>query len=153
MTLAVLGAYRKGNPYHEAVRAAAGPEVRFLGAIYDQAVVQSLRAQSAVYVHGHQVGGTNPSLVEALGAGNAVLAHDNRFNRWVAADAARYFQGADAFGSALDSLMGDDAALAGLRVAAIRRHAEAFTWPVVLSAYEALLAEWLPSRRASALGR
>jgi hypothetical protein len=32
--------------------------------------------------YGHQVGGTNPSLVEALGAGNAVLAHGNPFNRW-----------------------------------------------------------------------
>ena len=50
-----------------------------------------LRLHSIAYVHGHQVGGTNPSLVEALGAGNAVIAHDNRFNRWVAAAAARYF--------------------------------------------------------------
>lgn len=36
------------------------------------------------YVHGHREGGTNPSVVEAMGAGNAVIAHWNRFNMWVA---------------------------------------------------------------------
>ena len=39
----------------------------------------------------------NPSLVEALGAGTAVIAHDKRFNRWVAGDGAVYFSGADGF--------------------------------------------------------
>ncbi len=43
------------------------------------------------YLHGHTVGGTNPSLVEAMAAGNAVIAHDNVYNRWVAGDAALYF--------------------------------------------------------------
>jgi glycosyltransferase involved in cell wall biosynthesis len=147
LVLAVLGAYREGNPYHAAVQAAASSEVHFLGAIYDQAAVQSLRAHSAIYVHGHQVGGTNPSLVEALGAGNAVIAHDNRFNRWVAGDAARYFRGADGFAAGLEALLGNGAALSALRAAAVQRHAQAFTWPTVLSAYEDLLIQWLPNRR------
>jgi glycosyltransferase involved in cell wall biosynthesis len=146
LVLAVLGAYREGHPYHAAVRAAAGSEVRFLGAIYDQAAVQSLRAHSAIYVHGHQVGGTNPSLVEALGAGNAVIAHDNRFNRWVAAEAAQYFRGAEEFAARLEALLGNPAALGSLRLAAVQRHAQAFTWPTVLSAYEELLTQWLPDR-------
>ena len=46
--------------------------------------MQALRFHSLGYVHGHTVGGTNPSLVEALGAGNPVIAHDNPYNRWVA---------------------------------------------------------------------
>jgi hypothetical protein len=54
-------------------------------------VVQALRFHARFYVHGHQVGGTNPSLVESLGTGNAVLAHDNAYNRWVAGDAGVYF--------------------------------------------------------------
>jgi glycosyltransferase involved in cell wall biosynthesis len=142
--LAVLGAYREDHPYHRAVRAAASDEVRFLGAIYDKAVVQALRAHSLAYVHGHQVGGTNPSLVEALGAGNAVMAHGNRFNRWVAGDAARYFVGADAFAAALDALLAQPAALQTHRVAALARFESAFTWPAVLQAYETLLTQWLP---------
>ena len=63
----------------------------FTGAIYDKSIVQALRFHSAAYIHGHQVGGTNPSLVEALGAGNAIIAHDNRFNRWVAGEVAFIF--------------------------------------------------------------
>ena len=67
MPLVVLGNYQDNNAYHRAVKAAASAEVRFVGAIYDKTVVQALRFHSAAYVHGHQVGGTNPSLVEALG--------------------------------------------------------------------------------------
>ena len=146
-TLAVLGAYSESNPYHRAVRAAAkdaSDEVRFLGAIYDKPVLHALRAHCSAYVHGHRVGGTNPSLVEALGAGNPVLAHDNRFNRWVAGDAARYFDGADACAAALDALLADEPGLQALRVAAKRRFEQAFTWPLILQQYETLLEGWLP---------
>jgi glycosyltransferase involved in cell wall biosynthesis len=142
--LAVLGAYRDDQPYHRAVRAAAGAEVRFLGAIYDKPVIQALRAHSLAYVHGHRVGGTNPSLVEALGAGNAVIAHDNRFNRWVAADAAHYFADVDAAAAVFDGLLRAPTQLQTLRHAAVRRHREAFTWQAVLEDYERLLLGWQP---------
>jgi glycosyltransferase involved in cell wall biosynthesis len=137
--LVVLGAYDEGTPYHRAVRAAAGPEVRFLGAIYDKPVVQALRQHSLAYVHGHQVGGTNPSLVEALGAGNAVIAHDNRFNRWVAAEGGCYFASVDALADLFTTLLADEAALQRLRDGARRRFEAEFTWPAVLETYERLL--------------
>lgn len=142
--LAVLGHYRDDHAYHRAVRAAAGPEVRFLGAIYEPAVVQALRVHGRLYVHGHRVGGTNPSLVEALGAGNAVVAHDNAFNRWVAGDAARYFRDADEAARCFDALLGDGALLQALQARARERHAAAFTWPAVLAAYETMLLRWQP---------
>jgi len=145
LTLAVLGHYRDDHPYHRAVRAAAGAEVRFLGAIYDPAALQVLRAHSRAYVHGHQVGGTNPSLVEALGAGNAVIAHDNRFNRWVAGDSAHYFSDREGAQTLFDTLLSDDSALRSMRDAARRRHSEAFTWPAVLGAYETLLTDQVPA--------
>ena len=146
-TLAVLGAYSESNPYHCTVRAAASEEVRFLGAIYDKPLLQALRVHCSAYVHGHRVGGTNPSLVEALGAGNAVLAHDNRFNRWVAGDAARYFDGVDSCAAALDLLLMDEPALQALRAAARQGFEQAFTWPMILQQYETLLAAWLPRSR------
>ncbi len=136
--LVVLGDYRPGQRYHDAVRAAAGPDVRFVGAIYDEAVVQALRHHARLYVHGHTVGGTNPSLVEALGARSPVLAHDNAFNRWVAGPEARYFADAQGCERAL-SVLDDEAALAAMREASARRHAEAFTWERVLPEYEAVL--------------
>jgi glycosyltransferase involved in cell wall biosynthesis len=142
-TLAVLGNYSQENAYHRAVQSAAGPEVRFLGAIYDKAIVQALRAHSLAYVHGHQVGGTNPSLVEALGAGNAVIAHDNPYNRWVAGEAASYFSSEAQCAEIFDALLGDAAMLGEMRSASRARHAAAFTWDGTLSQYEALLMHWL----------
>jgi glycosyltransferase involved in cell wall biosynthesis len=139
LQLAVLGSYLDEHPYHRAVRVAAGPEVLFLGAIYEPAVVQALRLHGLAYVHGHRVGGTNPSLVEALGAGNPVIAHDNPFNRWVAGDAARYFSGTDDLSALFDSLPDDSAVLRTMHEAALRRHAAEFTWESVLNAYEKLL--------------
>lgn len=144
MQLVVLGHYRPDVAYQVQVKAAAGPEVVFVGAIYDKPVVQALRAHCAAYVHGHQVGGTNPSLVEALGAGNAVIAHDNRFNRWVAGDGAAYFADADGFAVVIDRLLENPELLAEQRVASNARFEEAFTWPRILGQYEGLLAKWLP---------
>ncbi len=89
--LVVLGDYQPDDPYHRAVQAAAGDEVRFLGAVHDPVVVGSLRRHARVYLHGHTVGGTNPSLVEAMAAGNAVVAQRNVYNTWVAGEGALYF--------------------------------------------------------------
>jgi glycosyltransferase involved in cell wall biosynthesis len=144
--LAVLGKYDTAtHAYQRAVKEAASEEVKFLGAIYDKAVVQALRFHSAAYVHGHQVGGTNPSLVEALGAGNAVIAHDNPFNRWVAGASARYFGGEDDCAAHFDELFSDPDRLAPMRVGSMQRFTESFTWETVLAQYEQLLRRHLPA--------
>jgi glycosyltransferase involved in cell wall biosynthesis len=143
VTLAVIGAYRDDVPYHRAVRTAAGPEVRFLGAVYDRPLLAALREHSLAYVHGHRVGGTNPSLVEALGAGNAVIAHDNVYNRWVAGEAGCWFGDAAGYAAVLEALLAAPAVLGAMRAAARRRFDEAFTWPAVLSSYERLILERL----------
>lgn len=140
MPLVVLGAYDfQRHPYHQRVRAAAGPEVRFAGGIYDADVVAALRTHACLYLHGHTVGGTNPTLVEALGAGSPTLAHDNEFNRWVARDAARYFPSVDACSREISRLVEDEAERRLMSEAARARHAEAFQWDDVLKQYEELL--------------
>ena len=143
MQLIVLGKYDPANAYHNSVISAASQEVRFVGAIYDKSIVQALRVHSVGYVHGHQVGGTNPSLVEALGAGNAILAHDNRFNRWVAGDSAVYFNDANDFSKYMDWLMSNASILEKMRQAALLRFQDEFTWPNVLNKYEKLLSSML----------
>lgn len=140
MPLVVLGNYEpESNPYHEQVLQAASSEVMFAGALYEKPLVDALRFHSRLYVHGHTVGGTNPSLVEALGAGLPVLAHENPFNRWVAGEAARYFEDGDACCRQLDMLLHNPDELAALRGASRQRHAERFTWDSVLEQYETLL--------------
>jgi glycosyltransferase involved in cell wall biosynthesis len=91
--LVVLGKLEpRINRYHAKVQAAANGGVIFPGAIYDRKIVVALRFHCLAYMHGHQVGGTNPSLVEALGAGNPIIAHDNKFNRWAAGEEQLFFK-------------------------------------------------------------
>lgn len=145
--LVVLGKYEPDHAYQRAVKEAASGEVIFPGAIYDKAVVQALRYHARFYVHGHQVGGTNPSLVEALGAGNAVLAHDNPYNRWVAGEGGVYFRDEDGCATQIEVLLADGAQLAQLQTASRSRHTAEFTWEKILGDYETLLKSWvsLPS--------
>jgi len=138
LKLVVLGNYSDQQEYHRAIQDAASEEVMFLGAIYDTKKVLALRRHCIAYVHGHQVGGTNPSLVESLGAGNAVIAHDNRFNRWVAADAARYFKDGFEFDRVLTQVLSDASTLAQMRQASQARFLAAFSWASVLAEYESL---------------
>ncbi|MBI2566709.1 MAG: DUF1972 domain-containing protein [Candidatus Schekmanbacteria bacterium] len=141
--LVVLGDVRpEAGEYQRAVREAATQAICFPGAIYDRSIVETLRYYAGVYVHGHRVGGTNPSLVEALAASSPVLAHDNPFNRWVAGAAARYFSDEPSCARALDDVLGDGALRAWMRVESRRRYEEAFRWERILAQYEELLHQW-----------
>lgn len=67
------------------------PLIRFQGALYQREILDSLRHYSRYYIHGHSVGGTNPSLLEAMACGCRILAHDNNFNRDILQDNANYY--------------------------------------------------------------
>lgn len=69
--------------------------VRFVGGIYEFWKINSLRHFSLAYFHGHSVGGTNPSLLEAMASGCFILSHDNIFNRSVLGYNAIYYECAD----------------------------------------------------------
>lgn len=140
--LVVLGRLEpETNEYHAEIQRIADARCLFPGAIYDPAVVTALRQRAVAYVHGHTVGGTNPSLVEALGAGAAVLAHDNPFNRWVAGEGARYFSDVATCRKEMQELLESAPRQVALRQASAARHDERFTWPAVLEAYRDLLLE------------
>ena len=141
--LVILGNYDVvKNDYHRAVRDAANDDVIFPGAIYDSEQVAALRTHARFYIHGHQVGGTNPALVEALGAGCAVLANDNKFNRWVAQESAVYFESVEQCGNQLKQLFTDDITITQLRYNADVRFRERFQWESVLQQYEQLLSRF-----------
>lgn len=65
--------------------------IRFVGGIYDFKKLNSVRHFSFAYFHGHSVGGTNPSLLEAMASDCFIFAHDNIFNRAVLGDNAIYY--------------------------------------------------------------
>jgi len=142
--LVVLGNFDKADPeYSKKVKNTASDEVLFPGAIYDKSVIQALRYYACLYIHGHTVGGTNPSLVEALGSGNAVLAHDNKFNRWVTDNKAAYFRDIQSCDEQLTQLLNDNAILRKMKAHSITRYSSKLTWSIILSSYEEILSEHL----------
>ncbi len=156
--LVVLGNYKPNeNPYHKQVLEAASDEVLFPGGIYDHDKVEALRYYTTLYIHGHTVGGTNPSLVEALGAGSPVLAHNNRFNQWVAGSGAVYFEDEYECSYALDMLLDNAEELNRLRVNGIKGFEKWFTAEMECSAYEHILEKalqgQLPGRAAKRSNR
>ncbi len=144
--LVVLGRLDASNDYHRRVREAAGPEVIFPGCVYDPGALSSLRFHAKVYLHGHRVGGTNPSLVEALWAGNPVIAHDNPFNRWTAGEAGLYFRDADQCAAHIALLLSDSRLAAQMRAVARAQAARNFRWDVILGAYEREISRLAPAK-------
>lgn len=65
--------------------------IKFVGTVYDQELLMKIRETAYAYFHGHEVGGTNPSLLEALGSTDLNLLLDVGFNREVAEDTAYYW--------------------------------------------------------------
>ena len=66
-------------------------KIRFLGGIYGQEKLDLLRKYAKIYFHGHTVGGTNPSLLEAMASGRPIVAHENIFNKSVLQENGLYF--------------------------------------------------------------
>jgi glycosyltransferase involved in cell wall biosynthesis len=139
MPLVVVAPLTPDDPYHSQVIAAASDEVMFPGAIFEAERLQALRFHAALYLHGHTVGGTNPSLVEAMAAGNAVVAHDNRYNTWVAGDGGAYFTATADLARLLTDLLPDAPRLARMGAASRERFRAEFTWSKIGDEYEQAL--------------
>lgn len=83
------------NKFYEELKISTGFEqdkrIKFVGTVYDQELLKKIREQAYAYFHGHEVGGTNPSLLEALASTDLNLLLDVGFNREVAEDGALYW--------------------------------------------------------------
>ncbi|WP_243076178.1 DUF1972 domain-containing protein [Microbacterium sp. SS28] len=144
--LVVVGPYGIDDPYQARVLAAASDEVIFPGAIFDAERLRSLRFHSAVYLHGHTVGGTNPSLVEAMAAGNAIIAHRNPYNTWVAGPLNAYFSDVRSLVRILRSLLPDEDHRRRMGMASRARFRDEFTWARIGAQYEQALRDALGRR-------
>lgn len=141
--LVVVGSAPYSQWYTDKVHAAADadPRIRFLGGVYDRELLDQLYANSRTYLHGHSVGGTNPSLLRAMGAGAPVLAFDCEFNREVTDDRALFWSNADQLTHIFDEIAeGElDEHLVELADSGKQRVAEAYQWDAVADAYEQML--------------
>ncbi len=143
LPLVVVGGFSDPS-YERQVRGKVGSSeadmrVRLMGPVFDQRELAALRCNCRAYIHGHTVGGTNPSLLEAMSAGNVIAAHDNAFNREVCGDAATYFDSAVRLRDILDAIEKDPASFQELAARAKRRASENYRWEDVTERYVGLL--------------
>lgn len=112
--------------------------IKFVGTVYDRELLKKIREQAYGYFHGHEVGGTNPSLLEALGSTKLNLLLDVGFNREVAEDAALYWTKEDGNLAGLieiaDALGQEKVEEYGQK--AKRRIGEAYSWRFIAERYE-----------------
>lgn len=122
----------------EKLRFSMDSRIKFTGTVYDQPLLSKIRENAWGYFHGHEVGGTNPSLLEALGSTKLNLLLDVGFNREVAEDAALYWTKQHGDLAALidkcDSLYESNVAEFGiLAKERIRNH---YSWQYIADRYE-----------------
>ena len=132
----------EGNPYFEELRARTGfdqdPRVKFVGTVYDQDLLKYIRKESFAYIHGHEVGGTNPGLLEALAHTDLNLVLGVSFNQTVAKDAAQYWtKEAGNLAHLIDQVDSlEDVSEWGQRAKANMK--QNFTWEKIVGEYEEL---------------
>ena len=114
------------------------PRIKFVGTVYDQELLMKVRELAYGYFHGHEVGGTNPSLLEALGSTDLNLLLDVGFNREVAEDAALYWTKEPGDLAALIGRAMDEEERAELGRAARARVADAYSWQHISDKYRDL---------------
>ena len=116
------------------------PRIKFVGTVYDQELLMKIRQNAYGYFHGHEVGGTNPSLLEALGSTDLNLLLGVGFNREVAEDSALYWNKEPGNLAALidqaDTMPAEEIAELGEK--AKKRIASAYSWQYIADEYERL---------------
>ena len=151
--LVVVGSAPYSQWYVEKVHEASrrDPRIRFTGGIYDQQLLDQLYANALTYLHGHSVGGTNPSLLRAMGAGAPVLGYDVEFTHEVTAEQALFWSDADQLQQLLDEIVDHrhDARLDELRTLGRERIRAAYQWDAVTDQYEQLIQRLAARRKAA----
>ncbi|APH43977.1 glycosyl transferase [Microbacterium sp. 1.5R] len=140
LPLVVVGSAPYSNEYTEQIQQAAHGDdrIRLVGGVYDQELLDALYFHALTYDHGHSVGGTNPSLLRAMGAGTATIAFDVPFNREVLHDDGWFFATPDDAAAAFERAEADISAARESGLRAQRRAQEVFRWDDVADAYEDL---------------
>jgi rhamnosyltransferase len=116
------------------------PRIKFVGTVYDQELLMKIREQAYGYFHGHEVGGTNPSLLEALASSDLNLLLDVGFNREVAEETAVYWdKGKGNLAACIDSA---DALpkneISSFAKASTERIKSAYSWEFIANKYASI---------------
>lgn len=153
--LMIVEAFKKAGPKHKLVvvgnftsedfgnkvREVAGKDVVFLGHVYDPNMLGYIRQNCFAYVHGHSVGGTNPSLLEAMASDTIIAAHDNPFNREVLEKNGLFFSNSDELSEIMTEVEKDPMKFREMANAAKSRALTNYSWEHIADAYDELTKE------------
>ncbi|MBI3216045.1 MAG: DUF1972 domain-containing protein [Mycobacterium sp.] len=138
----IVGSSGYGGEWDDAAQALATGEanVTWLGHVNNDALLHALWQHAGVYFHGHSVGGTNPSLVQAMAAGAPILARDTIYNREVLGASGKFVDPVpDLIAKTVLELMDNPSELDDASRANVSRAQEHYSWPQVCSDYERAL--------------
>jgi glycosyltransferase involved in cell wall biosynthesis len=107
--------------------------IKFLGGIYNIEHLDNLRFYSNLYFHGHSVGGTNPSLLEAMASSSFIIAHDNDFNKSILGEDAFYFLNSN---DVKLQLLKSKNNYSEVIQANLNKIENEFSWPIINGQYE-----------------
>ncbi len=116
-------------------------QIRFIGGIYNIDTLNSLRYYSNIYFHGHTVGGTNPSLLEAMASNSLICANDNPFNKYILGADALYFSDKDGVAAHLSKVSYEEEQYRATIQANRDKITNIYDWELIVDQYEKHLLE------------
>ncbi len=150
LPLVLVGQAPHARGYIESLHRTRDPRIRFAGGVYGEEYFELL-SHAYLYVHGNEVGGTNPALLQAMAMGNCVVVNDVPFNREVVGPEAGYwfaYNDPASLREVLDHLIAHPEAADAVRPRAVERIRTAYTWQEVTDRTEGLLLGLSGKRRA-----
>jgi glycosyltransferase involved in cell wall biosynthesis len=139
-SLLMVGDAPYATKYIENLKRTRDRRIRFPGAIYGTGY-RELQSHAYAYVQATEVGGTHPALIEAMGAGNCVIAKDTPENREVLGDSGLFFTGSEDLRRQFELALADATLVERLRASAQNCVKEHYSWDAVTDAYEKLFRE------------
>lgn len=113
--------------------------IRFLGGIYDINKLNNVRYYSNLYFHGHTVGGTNPSLLEAMASSALICAHNNPFNKYILEEDAYHFSSSNEVQSLIENVSKASVSEQEKIERNRKKIKEKYNWQLIIDKYESLL--------------
>lgn len=126
----------KSTAYVRELESLSGESVIFTGGVYEGDNLSILRAKALDYFHGHSVGGTNPSLLEAMASRNLCVCHDNGFNREVVGENGLFFKSVEDVSALIGEIeSGDNDTYVRMRQGALERVISYYNWESICRRY------------------
>jgi glycosyltransferase involved in cell wall biosynthesis len=141
----VVGKHNTKFGEHLKLKYQNNSRIRFVGGIYDINALNNIRYYSNLYFHGHTVGGTNPSLLEAMASNSLICANDNSFNRYILQNDALYFNTAEDVKFHLENVLKDRVEWHEMINKNLIKIEEIYKWEIIVDQYISHFKEILSS--------